>query len=64
MPDQDPRQAAIMRLNALTLDNYRQARWAAIDAARDLEMTWLEIGEALSMDKSAVRRLWLNDKIQ
>lgn len=52
-----------MRLNALSLENYRQARWAAIDAARDLDMTWLEIGNALGVDKSVSRRIWLNEGV-
>lgn len=58
----DPREATTARLRALSLDNYRRTRWVAIDAARDLGMTWQEIGEALDgMDKSAARRLWIND---
>ena len=59
----DPHQSAVMRLNALSLEKYRQARWAAIDSARDAGLTWREIGEALGVDKSVARRTWVNDGV-
>lgn len=57
----DPKDAAIMRLRALSLENYRAARWQAINDARENGLIWAEIGEALGSEKSAVRRFWLND---
>ena len=59
IPDDGAREAAAARLRALSLDNYRRTRWAAIDAARNAQMTWAEIGEALGTELSATRRMWL-----
>lgn len=59
VPAGDPRERAVARLNALSLENYRRTRWAAIDAARDVGMTWGEIGDAVGAEQSAARRMWL-----
>lgn len=61
--DIDPKQAINLRLGALSLENYRKARWSAVDAARTLGLTWAEIATALGMgDPSAARRLWVTGK--
>lgn len=59
----DPRERATARLEALSLENYRRTRWAAIDAARDANLTWAEIGEALGAEQSAARRMWLKKPV-
>lgn len=55
---------ATERLQALRAENYRRTRWAAINAARQLDppLTWSEIGDALGVLPSAASRLYRTDK--
>lgn len=63
MSNESPaRIAATARLNALRSENYRRTRWAAINAARELQMTWDEIGEALGVMGTAAARFYRNDR--
>lgn len=52
------------RLRALRQDNYRRARWQAIDAARSLDpkMKWDEIGAALGVMPHAASRFYTQDR--
>lgn len=54
--------AALRQLSALSLANYRRARWAAIDRARALEIEWQAIGDALDMDRTAASRIYRTDR--
>lgn len=58
------RAAAETRLMALRQENYRRTRWAAIEAARQLDpaMTWAEIGDALGVMGTAAARIHRDDR--
>lgn len=49
---------------ALRQENYRRTRWAAIEAARQLDpaMTWAEIGDALGVMGTAAARIHRDDR--
>lgn len=55
------RNKAAGRLRALRLENYRKTRWEAIDAARQVKMTWEEIGDNLGVMASAASRMYRTD---
>lgn len=55
------RNQAAGRLRALRQENYRATRWQAIDAARKLNMTWEQIGEALGVMAPSANRMYAAD---
>ena len=59
--DAAARNQAAGRLRALRQDNYRRIRWEAIDAARKLNMTWEQIGEALGVMAPSANRMYSTD---
>ena len=59
--DAATRANASSRLRALRLDNYRSARWNAIDTARKSGLTWEEVGEALGVMSTAAARIYRVD---
>ncbi|MEF9943157.1 MAG: hypothetical protein RR758_03125 [Burkholderiaceae bacterium] len=62
--DAAARQKVAGRLRALRFDNYRRHRWDAIHSARQAQMTWAEIGDALGIMATAASRMYRTDAPQ